>query len=36
MVDKQPQPYEAPNVEEVDSEGQPVATAPGATVSPVD
>jgi hypothetical protein len=33
MVDTQPQPYEAPSVEEVDTDGQPVATSPGLVVS---
>ena len=29
MPDKQPQPYEAPTVDEIDADG-PVATSPGA------
>lgn len=33
MVDKHPQPYEPPSVEDVDTGDQPVATSPGVVVS---
>lgn len=29
MSDIRPEPYEAPSVEEVETDGKPIATAPG-------
>ena len=33
MSEVRPEPYEAPSVEEVDTVGKPIATAPGAGAS---
>lgn len=33
MSEKQPESYEAPTVEEIDTEGNPIAIAPGAVAS---
>lgn len=32
MSDTQPQPYEPPSVEEIETDGAPVSTAPGTTL----
>jgi hypothetical protein len=34
MSDTQPKPYEAPSVEEIDSDGAPIITAPGNSIQP--
>jgi hypothetical protein len=34
MSEKQPVPYEAPSVEEIDIDGYPIGTAPGTTQVP--
>lgn len=32
MSDKQPAPYEAPSVEEIDTNGYPISTSAGASI----
>jgi hypothetical protein len=32
MSDNQPVPYEAPSVEEIDTDGHPISTAAGTTL----
>jgi hypothetical protein len=32
MSDNQPVPYEAPSVEEIDTDGNPISTAAGTTL----
>ncbi len=34
MSEKQPVPYEAPSVEEIDTDGFPISTAPGTSQIP--